>query len=192
MVPGKAAKPWTLQGHRVEPGEHWLSRAGGGCWQKGREKVTSQLAWPKGWRAGRGLHSHHGPGSPCPWPHVLYLQLQATSPASAGKARESLSAAGYLVLGCGSAPRAAMAGPVQGPAKISHVSLSLNPKRLPQLLCLWQRRKDLHCPRFYIHNPQHLPCNWVWKSILPWSTAPWSLHRSPGTGWVHLSFWHET
>lgn len=103
MVPGKAAKPWTLQGHRAEPAEHWLSRAGGGSWQKGREKVTSSLARPKGWQGGgcrgtpclprptmapaRSALRAWGRREPCiPWP-----QLQATSPATGEKAPGSLS-----------------------------------------------------------------------------------------------------
>lgn len=34
MVPGKAAKPWTLQGHHVELDEHWLSRQEGAAGKK--------------------------------------------------------------------------------------------------------------------------------------------------------------
>lgn len=83
MVPGKAAKPWTLQGHPAEPAEHWLSWAGGGRWQKGREKVTSSLARPKGWQGG----GCRGTPIACPvppWPRLaLPLELgDGASPAS--------------------------------------------------------------------------------------------------------------
>lgn len=68
MVPGKAAEPWTLQGHRAELHEHWLSWAGGGHWQKVRGEVTSLLTQPKGGREGA---AEAPPACPVPpWPRL--------------------------------------------------------------------------------------------------------------------------
>lgn len=108
MVPGKAAKPWTLQGHRAEQDEHWLSRAGGGQLAK-RQGKGDILAHPAKGVAGREGGCRVTPCLPCPtvalarsalgaWGqselHVLCRQLQATSPASGKKAPGSASPAG--------------------------------------------------------------------------------------------------
>lgn len=84
------------------------------------------------------------------------------------------------------------------PAKTSHPASSLNPTTLPTAP-LPAAVQPGHPPptvsqNFYIHNPRHLACNLsrTWKSILLGSTAPRTLHRLLGTGWVHLCFWQQT
>lgn len=68
MVPGKAAKPWTLQGHRVELDEHWLSGQEGAAGKRqGRGDILVCPAKGVAGREGAAEAPLACPVPPRPW-----------------------------------------------------------------------------------------------------------------------------